>query len=226
MIVLNVPQGSPEWHDAKLGVPSSSLFKKIFTSTGLASSSAGQYMNELLGERMTGEPHNRKVTADMKRGNIFEPEARNTFSFIYDFEVREVGCCYPDGSDNVSIATEMKERPPFLCSPDGFLFNVANYPMVGYEGLEIKCPNAATHIRTLRKGVLPTDHKHQVQGSLFVTGFSHWWFMSYHPGLQPFIIRVGRDESFIKKLEVKLTRFCDKLNKETERLKGGSANGI
>jgi hypothetical protein len=78
-------------------------------------------------------------------------------------------------------------------SPDG---------LVGESGgLEIKCPMPATHIEYLRDGRLPSKYIQQVQGCLWISGRDWWDFMSYHPKMTPLIIRVYRDEVFIKALE-------------------------
>jgi len=66
---------------------------------------------------------------------------------------------------------------------------------------------------------LPTDYFQQVQGSLFITGFERWDFMSYSPGLPPLIIPVYRDEPFIKKLKEELDRFCFELAGVIKKLK-------
>ena len=40
---------------------------------------------------------------------------------------------------------------------------------------------------------MPDDHKMQVHWSLAASGLPVWHFVSYFPGLQPFIIEVPRD---------------------------------
>jgi hypothetical protein len=115
-----------------------------------------------------------------------------------DAVVEQVGLCYSDDKK-------------FACSPDG---------LVGEDGgLEIKCPLVATHIGYLLNGELPSDYFQQVQGCLFVTGRKWWDFMSYSPGLKPFIIRVKRDEGFISLLKGSLITFCKELDEITERIR-------
>src|SRR5581483_7825322 len=72
------------------------------------------------------------------------------------------------------------------CSPDGLLSDD--------EGLEVKCPTAHTHLQYLMEGVLPKCYGPQVHGSMFVSGFSAWTFVSYHRKLPPLVVRVLRDE--------------------------------
>jgi hypothetical protein len=52
-----------------------------------------------------------------------------------------------------------------------------------------------------------------VHGSLIVTGRAYWWFLSYCPGLPPFLTKVVPDD-FTKRLRQELERFDEKL-KET-----------
>jgi hypothetical protein len=87
------------------------------------------------------------------------------------------------------------------------------------EGIEVKCPLIHTHVGYLLAGTLPTDYFQQVQGSMFVTGFSSWWFMSYYPAIPPLIIQVKRDDAFCAKLKVALDSFCNELDEITDKLK-------
>ena len=67
----------------------------------------------------------------------------------------------------------------------------------GKEGLEIKCPKASTHIAYLDNGKVPTIYIPQIQGSMMVTGFDSWNFLSYHPAIKPLTQGVYRDEKYI-----------------------------
>jgi hypothetical protein len=88
------------------------------------------------------------------------------------------------------------------------------------KGLEIKCPMLKTHMKYLINGKLPTEYFCQVQGSLYITGFETWDFMSYYPGLKPFLITVKRDEKFIEKLDKALDEFCFEIVKTIKKIKG------
>ena len=56
MRVLDVEQGSREWVEARLGIPTASAFKRIVTSTGKLSAQRDAYQAELLSEWVFGEP--------------------------------------------------------------------------------------------------------------------------------------------------------------------------
>ena len=83
-------------------------------------------------------------------------------------------------------------------------------------GLEIKCPKDHTHVGYLRSQKIPTKYIPQVQGSMLVTGFKSWYFMSYYPAMPPLIIEVKRDDEYIAKLKDALDEFCDKLDEVTK----------
>jgi len=199
MLRLDIEQGTNEWFQAKLGIPSSSNFDKILTpATGKPSAQAKNYMYRLAGERITGIPVETYQNATIQRGVELELEARSAFEFIEDQAVELVGICFPD------------EKRKFCCSPDGLFDNT---------GLEIKCPLLHTHVGYLLAGKLPTDYIPQVQGSMLVTGAPFWWFMSYYPGMDSLIIKVKRDVEYLIKLKVALDTFCDELDNTTEKLR-------
>ena len=59
----------------------------------------------------------------------------------------------------------------------------------------------------------------QVHGGMAVTGLPFWYFMSYYPGLPPFIVKVERDDAFISKLKTELDVFCFDLVATVKKLK-------
>lgn len=203
MIILDCEQLSEEWFSARCGTPSASNFDKIVTTKGAPSKQVEKYLYQLAGERITGIKEETYQNAAMLRGIELEGEARDLFKFVKGIEVQEVGICYPD------------ENKRFSCSPDG---------LVGIEivkeGLEIKCPALHTHVAYLLGGKLPTEYTQQVQGSMLVTGYFAWFFMSYYPGMPPFIVRVYRNNDFCAKLKVALDEFCDRLDQVEAKIRG------
>jgi len=180
MRIIECEQGSPEWLQARLGIPSASSYAKLVTTTGKASAQATAYINQLVAERITGEPTFFQVTDPMQRGMDLEPQARTAYEMETGNLVSQVGFL-------------MHDTLQAGASPDG---------MVGENGgLEIKCPSAHTHVEYLRDGDLPIKYFQQVQGCLWISGRDWWDFMSYHPKMEPLIVRVFRDEEFIKALE-------------------------
>lgn len=199
MITLDIQQGSAEWFAAKCGIPSASNFDKIITTTGTPSKQAQKYMYQLAAERVTGICEESYSSAAMERGKEVEAEARALYEMLNDVKIEQVGVCYPN------------EKKLCAASPDG---------LIGEDGLiEIKCPLAYASVGYILEGTLPTDYFQQVQGQLAVTGRKWIDFLSYYPGLRPMIIRVNRDEKFIKALEEALLKFSTDLEEITKRIR-------
>lgn len=200
MQIVDIEQGTEEWHEARRGVITGSRFSDVITPVkGALSTSSKKYMYELVAERM-GATVDFFKSDYMARGNELEDDARTAYEFIRDTKVDEVGLCLDD-SKIIGV------------SPDG---------LVGEDGgLEIKCPKETTHISYLDDGGLPLIYKPQLQGSMWITGRKWWDFMSYHPQLPPLIIRVPRDEEYISNMEKVIVEFSkgmleleEKLNKK------------
>jgi len=199
VITLDLIQGQPEWFAAKCGIPSTSNFDKIVTSTGAPSKQREKYLWQLAGERVSGKVAETYNNAIMEKGIEMEGEARNLYEILKDVKVEQVGICYPD------------EKKLCAASPDG---------LVGKDGLlEIKCPLIYTHVGYLLKNELPMDYFEQTQGQLYVTGRKWVDFVSYYAGIKPLIIRCVRDEKFIKALAVELEVFCKSLDEITNKIK-------
>lgn len=84
------------------------------------------------------------------------------------------------------------------CSPDGIRSEG--------HGLEIKCPKASTHVGYLLNRKLPDAYAPQVHGSLLITGWPKWTFVSYHPSFPPLIIEVKPSE-YTRQLKAALDAF-------------------
>jgi len=196
MLVSNFEQGSQEWLQSRLGKPTASNFGKLITPTGKPSTSAEGYINDLIAQKITGELPEFYTNAAMERGNELEPAAKALYEFINDVEVVEVGLCLHDTLDCGA-------------SPDG---------LIGVDGgIEIKCPLPHTHIAYLREGVVPSKYIPQIQGCLWITGREWWDFMSYHPAMEDLIVRVERDNEYIKKLADQVERAVDIIKTESKK---------
>jgi hypothetical protein len=201
MQILKAEQGTQEWLDARLGRPSASQFHKLIKSNGKPSASASDYINTMVVERISGMSTPVFVTDWMTRGNELEPDARNLYSLITDNEVEEVGFILDDSGE-------------FGCSPDGLVSE--NGKPVG--GLEIKCPAPGNHKTWSKKKVCPTKHYAQVQGCMWICQRDWWDFMSYHPDMDAFIVRVERNQEFIDKLAEEVDKAVTEIISETRNL--------
>ena len=196
MKVIDCVQGTPEWIAARCGVPSASNFDMIITGKGEPSKQRIKYLYRLAGETITKIPEETYQNAAMQRGIEMESEARQLYELISGESVQEVGFCLAEG---------------FGASPDG---------VVGDKGLlEIKCPTMAVHVGYLLDNSLPSEYFQQTQGQLLATGREWVDFFSYYPGLKPLLIRVYRDEKFIKALKIELELFCGELKEIINKIK-------
>jgi hypothetical protein len=150
----------------------------------------------LIAENLTGKPTETFKSEAMQRGNDLEGEARALAELMLGVDIEEVGLIKMDDHE-------------IGCSPDGLWDDT---------GIEIKSPNASTHISYLRKGKLPTIYTQQVQGTMLVLGLSEYWFLSYHPDLEPLLIKVKRDDKLLKLAEPLLIETAEIIKSETKRL--------
>ena len=199
MEIINVIQGTDQWHQEKLGKPSASNASKILTNEGRQSKQREGYLYQLASEIITGVSEESYQNANMVTGNEREQESRALYELIYGVEVTQVGVVYKDN-----------ERK-FLCSPDGIIENK--------YGLEMKNPLPKTQVKYLLDENLPSEYFSQVQFSLYVCEFEFWDFLSHSPALRPLIIRVHRDEKFIKALKVELEIFCENLEDVVNKIR-------
>lgn len=190
-------QRSEEWFQARLGKATASSFHNIVKSEKLAGWK--NYRTELALERITGVRQEGYTSTEMQWGIDTEPLARLHYVLATKNEVTECG---------------FFEHPTLAAgaSPDGLLGDDG--------GLEIKCPNSATHIQTLRTGKIPDLYVPQVQGGMYITGRKYWDYVSFDPRLPKnaalFIIRAKRDDDYIEMLEGRLKLFLKDVEEEME----------
>jgi len=200
MKILTFKQQSPEWFAARLGIPTASSFDKIITSKGDPSKQVTGYLYTLAAERLSGIREDSFSSAAMEEGVRREEESRLVYSMLNETEVLQVGFCLEDSGR-------------WGCSPDG---------LVGDDGLvEFKNPTGKVAVEYLLGNKLPTKYFTQIQGQMFVTGRGFVDFVSYFPGLRQLVVRVERDEGFIKALEVELIKFSEKLDEVCREIKRG-----
>ena len=195
LITLDCEQGSEEWLQARLGIPTATGFENIVTATGKKSSSQIKYMAELIEESIIGLQDESFKSRFMERGNQLEPLARSAYEFITGNSVTQVGGVYLDDKKEVMV------------SPDGLIPELK-------KGLEIKCPKMSTHIRYLLEGGLPSEYVIQVQANLWVTGYETWDFVSYCPEYQKqtlYLFTVERNPLLISAFDKLIPQFLTTL---------------
>jgi len=192
MNIITCKQGSPEWVQHRLGLPTASEFDRIIQpSTGKLSTQADKYLARLLAEWYLGAPVNDYVSDYMARGTELETEARAWYEFESGHEVEEVGLCVSDCGR-------------YGCSPDGLIGTTG--------GLELKSPGAEKHFYSvLNPDKFVADHKCQVQGGLWICEREWWDVCSFNPNGPRVRVTVQRDEPFIEAMSAAVREFCDRL---------------
>jgi len=205
MIIHECEQGSQEWFERRMGLPTASEFSTVMASGkgGGESKTRATYMRKLAGEIITGELADSYTSIHMERGKAMEDEARDMYALEYNADPVRVG-----------FVTNFNAG----CSPDSLLGSVG--------GLEIKTALPHIQIERLEKDGLPPEHKAQVQGSLWICEREYWDFVSYWPKLPLLRVRVRRDEEYISKLKDAVDRFNDELHELVQRIRryGGLPN--
>jgi putative phage-type endonuclease len=194
-------QRTDDWFAARLGKVTASRVADVIakTKTGYGAGRAN-YMADLVVERLTGQKASSFSNAAMEWGTEQEPNAKAAYAAKTGILVEEVGFI-----DHPTVAMSG-------ASPDGF----------AEEGLvEIKCPNTATHLEYIFDGKPPQKYVTQMQWQMACAGKPWCDFASFDPRLperlQLLVVRVPRDDDYIKMLEQEVTIFLqeldDKLNK-------------
>lgn len=198
-----IEQGTPEWFAQRMGKVTASRISDIIakTKTGV-SASRGNYLAQLVAERLTGQTADTFKSGAMQHGTETEPMARMAYEAETGLMVGEVA---------------MIEHPTILmtgASPDG---------LVGEDGLvEIKCPNTSTHIATLLADKAPSGYIPQMQWQMACTGRAWCDFVSFDPrmpeDMQLFIKRVPRDNALIAEYEAEVVKFLAEVQETVDKL--------
>lgn len=185
-------QGTPEWIQARLGIPTASCFSEIITpKEWKASKSQDAYRARLVAEWFTGQPIDDHQSQYMQRGTELEAEAVADYEFASGYDTVQVGLCLRDDE-------KVGASPDRLVGDDGLL--------------EIKCPALHTHVGYLLKpSTLVETYWCQLQGELYITGRRWADVMSYNPILPRVKLRVTRDDGFILKLDDEINKFLERL---------------
>lgn len=199
MIEINVMQGTQDWYNLRLGIPTASQFHRIITPVGLKpSSAAAKYACEKVAERILGFPMEFVQSGAMVRGSAMEESAAAWYEFHREVETRTSGIFLNDDR-NVGASVDR---------------------LVGDDGiLEIKCPLAPNHIANLLGVNDGAEHFLQCQGQMWITGRKWCDLLSFFPELPPSLIRVERDEKAIEALASEVDRFCVRLDFAERRVR-------
>lgn len=206
-----IEQRTQGWHDARLGKATTSRYGDVMSVIKSGEAAARKnYRSELVVERLTGQVEEGFKSQAMQWGIDNEPLAKLHYS-LHTGKVVE---------DCEFIAHPELEAG---ASPDGEIEGEN-------AGTEIKCPNTATHIETLRTGNIPIQYEWQIHGQMWITGWDYVDYTSFDPRLpenaQMRIIRVYRDEDKISQLEQGVRDFLKTVDEEVEFVRNYAGEAI
>jgi putative phage-type endonuclease len=196
-------QGTAEWKALRLGKVTASRIADVMARTKSGyGASRGNYLTELVLERITGVAAEHFINDAMAHGTENEPLARSMYEFMTDNSVDQIPFV-----DHPSIGMSG-------CSPDG---------LVGDSGLiEIKCPSSKTHMATLLGASIEEKYMKQMQFQMACTGRLWCDFVSFDPrmagDMQIHIQRVPRDGVMIVEIEREVSAFLSEVDATVAKL--------
>lgn len=194
--IIDCVQGSPEWYQARMKIPTASEFKTIIGIKKDAKDKLTRqtYMFKLAGEIITCEPMESYSNQHMEDGKEQEDQIRRVYCLLENCDVQQVGF----------LRSGRKGA-----SPDGF---------VDTNGmLEIKRQLPHILLKTIFGGEVPPEFYAQLQGNLYV-GEREWIDLCVgFKSMKPFIKRVGRDENYIRMLAQAVDDFNAELDEVVRR---------
>ena len=203
--VIDAPQRSPAWFAARAGRLTGSVAGEIAATLKSGGEPAGRrdLRTRLALERICGRSFEDDYqNGDMKRGIELEPAALRAYEVAAGNMVQFTGFL-------------AHTQFPMGCSLDGQIND--------FEGIvELKAPRPATHLKYLRAGTLPAEHRFQIIHNLYITGAQWADFGSYAPDfpepLRLFLVRVERDEAELANYEKKALAFLADVDRECEAI--------
>lgn len=195
MKVIDFPQGTAEWAQARAGRVTASRIDAVLSRARDRKSEGAtrrNYKAQIIAEILTGKPQENGYTNKaMEDGIELEPLARAAYEVRHSLFVDQVGFV-------VHPAIERSGA-----SPDG---------LVSTDGLvQFKCPIQATHIGYLLAGEVPAEYQPQMLWEMACTERAWCDFVSYNPDFPPhlqlFVVRFPRDAQRIQEITAEVSVF-------------------
>ena len=205
MTVVSVPQGSPEWLEARAGKVTASRIADVLAKVKTGEAAGRRdYRAQLVAEILTGRPQESGFMTDaMRWGTEQEPYARAAYECQAGVLVDQVGMVLHPSIERGAAS------PDGLVDPDGLV--------------EIKCPNTATHLDYLLDGTVPAKYQPQMLWQMACTGRDWCDFVSFDPrlpeDLQLFVVRFQRDQARIEAMEAEVQVFLAEVEETVSRLR-------
>lgn len=175
-VFTELEQGTDEWLAARCGIVTASVVGQLITPKTIKPASndySRALTTSLAAERITGFVEPIFANADMERGTLDEPYAREIYSEHY--------------ADAVEVGFMVRNDWGFRLgySPDG---------LVGDDGLiEIKSRRQKKHLATILADEVPLENMAQIQSGLLVSGRDWLDYVSYSGGMPLYVKRVLPD---------------------------------
>lgn len=190
---IDAKQGTEGWHKKRCGRFTGSRFDdviRVSKSTGKPLKARNDLIWSVATERIQGYQPEGMTSHATEWGKNNEGPAREAYELKTGEFVEEIDFILHPEYDFIGV------------SPDGIINNDG--------GLEIKAPKCPEiHLQRFIYGV-PDEYVAQIQGAMWVTGRAWWDFVSYDPdtaeAFKLLIIRVPRDEKYIKNLESEILK--------------------
>ncbi len=219
MKIHDCEQMTIEWIRLHFGIPSAAALDQLLTPN--FELRKGEMPNTYVCKKVAEVIQNRPVidlstsSFMMDQGMILESEARPWFELEYDKKIKQVGFITTDDGR-------------CGCSPDGLIMGdderkfsegfKKSFPVESECGIEIKCPSAPIHVKYLVNGALPKEYTCQVMGSMFVTGFKRWMFVSYRRGFPALVLEIHRDEKAMSMIRAAVNQFHADFDRAMQRI--------
>ena len=185
----DLEQGTDEWLAARCGIITASVVGQLITPKTVrpATNDYSRALTmTLAAERITGHVEPIHPNADMERGTLDEPYARDLYSDHYAPAV-EVGFMVRDFGYKIGY------------SPDG---------LVGDDGLiEIKSRRQKKHLATILADEVPLENMAQIQCGLLVSGREWLDYVSYSGGMPLYVKRVLPDLRWLSAIHEAVEAF-------------------
>lgn len=200
-----IEQRTDEWFAQRLGkVTASSLYKVLAkTKTGYGAD-RGNYMTQLVLERVTNNKADSYMNASMQWGVDQEPFARAAYEAATGVMVDEIGFV-PHPTIEMAGA-----------SPDG---------LVGADGMvEIKCPDSKTALECwLSENPVEGKYFAQMQWQMRCADRAWCDYVVFDPRMplkaQLFVKRVERDDAWLETTEAEVIKFLAEVDAKVAALK-------
>ncbi len=189
MKIHEIAQGHIDWFKLRMGIPTASELGNLLTPEFelRKGEMPKTYVYSKVAEAWSGRPLISTGNWNTEQGQRLEDEAIPWYALEYDKKIKQVGFITSDDGR-------------FGCSPDGLILN-------DECGLEIKSPAAHTHVKYLCMGVLPKEYVCQVYGSMFVTGFKKWIFVSYRRGFPALVLEIYAGDQAMNRIAEAIDSF-------------------